>query len=83
MARRNITIAVDEGLARWTRVRAAECDKSVSQLVAEMLERERASGDRGSGAKYHQAMRDFFAIKPKRLRRRGERLPTRDEMHER
>lgn len=83
MAKRNVTIALDEDLARWARVRAAERDTSVSQLVAEMIERERKSVDRTSTASYQEAMRDFLAIKPRRLRRPGERLPTRDEMHER
>jgi hypothetical protein len=83
VARRNITIAVDEDLARWTRVRAAERDKSVSQFVAEVLERERREADRTSSPSYQQAKREFFAIKPRYLRKPGERMPTRDEMHER
>ena len=38
MARlRNITITVDEDVARWARIEAAREDTSVSRLVGEML----------------------------------------------
>ena len=34
---RNVTITLDEELARWARVRAAEENSSVSRLVADLL----------------------------------------------
>jgi hypothetical protein len=38
MARlRNITITVDEDVARWARIEAAKEDSNVSRLVGEML----------------------------------------------
>ncbi len=83
MKKRNITIAVDEELARWARVRASQSDQSVSQMLAELLDNERRRQERVSDARYQAAMRDFLAIRPRVLRRRGERLPTRDEIHER
>lgn len=36
-ARRNMTITVEEDVARWARVKAAEQDTSVARLVGEML----------------------------------------------
>lgn len=38
---RNVTISLDDETARWARVRAAQCDKSLSRYVAELLSRER------------------------------------------
>jgi hypothetical protein len=47
MARlRNITISVDEDVARWARIEAAKEDTIVSRLVGEML-RERMAEVRG------------------------------------
>ena len=34
---RNVTITLDEEVARWARIRAAESDTSVSRLVGDML----------------------------------------------
>ena len=51
---RNVTIVVEEEVARWVRVRAAEHDTSVSRLVGEMLQGQMES-DRG----YEQAMAAF------------------------
>ena len=34
---KNVTITLDEGVARWARIRAAEHNTSVFRLVGEML----------------------------------------------
>jgi hypothetical protein len=34
---KNVTITLEEEVARWARIRAAELDTSVSRLVGEML----------------------------------------------
>jgi hypothetical protein len=34
---KNVTITLDEKVARWARIKAAEKDTSVSRLVGEML----------------------------------------------
>ena len=34
---RNVTITLDEKVARWARIRAAERDTSLSRLVGELL----------------------------------------------
>jgi len=77
--RRNVTITLEEDVARWARIKAAEKDTSVSQLVGDML----AEKMRNEGA-YQTAMRDHFAmIKPVKFEKPGGRFPTRDELYDR
>lgn len=75
---RNVTIKIDEDLARWARMWAAKHDTSVSQLVADML-RQRRAQEEG----YQAAMKQWAAWEPRPLREPGEPMPTRDELHER
>ena len=75
---RNITITLDEETARWARVQAAHQDKSVSQLVAELLRAEMVGGDA-----YEAARRRYFAQEARVHRKRGQRYPSRDELHDR
>jgi len=74
---RNLTITVDEEVARWARIQAAERDTSVSRLVGEML-RERMLEER----QYEMAMREFMAREPEDISR-GKAYPRRQEVHER
>jgi hypothetical protein len=77
--RRNMTITLTEDVARWARIKAAEQDTSVSQLVGDML----GEKMRNEGA-YQAAMRDHFAmIKPVKFEKPGGRFPTRDELYDR
>jgi len=75
--RRNMTITVDEDVARWARIKAAEQDTSVAQLVGELLRAHMLEEDA-----YEAAMKEHFSQKPKVLRARR-RYPSRDAMHER
>ena len=75
---RNVTISLDEEVARWARLRAAERETSVSRLVGEML-RDRMVTEEG----YRAAREQFFAVRPRRLRKPGQPLPIRDELHDR
>jgi hypothetical protein len=76
---KNVTISLDEDLARWVRVRAAEQDKSVSRYVADLLEEQRARRD-----EYARASERFLGRSPRTLRGTDDaRYPTRDEVHER
>ena len=78
-ARRNVTITLEEDVARWARIEAAKRDTSVSQLVGDMLEEKMKAGDG-----YEAAMREMFAVvKPMKRRKPGEKLPTRDELYDR
>ncbi len=75
---KNVTVTLDETVARWARVKAAEQDKSLSRFLSELLE-ERMRHD----ADYEAAYRRFLATKPFAFREPGERLPTRDEIYDR
>jgi len=75
---KNVTITLDEEVARWARIRAAERNSSVSRLVGEMLkEKMREEED------YSLAMEQYLALKPKVLKKAGTRYPRREELHER
>lgn len=73
---RNVTITLDEDVACWARVRAAERDTSVSRLVGEML-RERMQAEQ----RYDAAMQEYLARPPRRLKQPGARYPKRAELH--
>ena len=74
---RNLTVSLDEAVARWARVAAAERDMSVSKFVGELL---RAKMQEEQA--YETAMRRNVARRPRRLKAPGERYPSRDELHE-
>lgn len=47
---KNVTITLEEAVARWARIRAAERNTRVSRLVGEMLREHMAADDRYSTA---------------------------------
>jgi predicted transcriptional regulator len=75
---KNVTITLDEEVARWARVQAAERNTSVSRLVGELLRQYMKDEEA-----YTSAMKRYLARKPKPLKRRDERYPQRDEIHDR
>ena len=74
---RTVTVVLEDDVARWARLAAAEHDTSVSRFLGGLL-KERMLADRG----YHRAMREALGEKPLSSNRSG-RLPSRDEIHER
>ncbi|HXE71314.1 MAG TPA: DUF6364 family protein [Candidatus Nitrosotenuis sp.] len=74
---RNVTITLEEEVARWARVWAARQNKSVSRLVGELL-KERMLQEEG----YERAMEEDLAAAPWPLKV-GDRCPRREEIHER
>jgi hypothetical protein len=74
--RRNITITVEEDVARWARVEAARNDTSVSRLLGEILKQRMQEADH-----YAYAMRRALARKPF-LNSPGHYL-SREEVHDR
>ncbi len=66
----NVTIRLDRETARWIHSQAAKRNMSVSGLVGEVL-RERMDRAR------------YFSQEPGVHRMSGQRLPTRDELHDR
>lgn len=75
---KNVTITLDEEVARWARIRAAEQNTSVSRLVGEMLKEKMQEEEA-----YLLAMEQYLAAKPRALKKAGERYPRREELHER
>ncbi len=74
---KNVTVTLDESVARWARIWAARHDTSVSRLLGELL-RERMLQEEG----YEAAMQQYLAVAPRPLKKAG-RYPSRDETHER
>ena len=74
---KNVTIVLEEDVARWARVRAAERGTSVSRLVGEMLRAAMKSEE-----SYRTAMQNFLERRPSALKRAG-RYPSRESVHDR
>lgn len=76
--KRNVTVTLDEETARWVRVEAARRDTSVSRFLGEILSERRS---RAEG--YESARAAFMSREARPLRRPGDPLPSRDELHSR
>jgi hypothetical protein len=77
-AMKNVTITLDEKVAKWARIRAAELDTSVSRLLGDLL-REKMLEDRA----YEAAMEKFLSVDPVKLKKPGAGYPRRDKLHAR
>ena len=75
---RNMTIPLDEDVARWARIRAAELDTSVSRLLGDFLRRMMEDDAAYAGAEAH-----YLGTPAAALSRRGTPYPSRDELHDR
>jgi hypothetical protein len=75
---KNITITLDEETARRARVRAAERDMSLSRYMGELVEK-----DIRHSREYEEAMQRYFRSTLVIRMQPGERLPTREELHDR
>ena len=75
---KNVTITLDDEVARWARLRAAEKNTSVSRLVGNLL-KEMMQGE----ADYALAMEQYLMIQPVVLKKVGCRYPRREELHDR
>ena len=73
---RNITITLEEDVARWARVEAAKQETSVSRLLGRILEERMTQQN-----EYRRAMRRALGRKPF-LKSEGKCL-SREEAHER
>jgi hypothetical protein len=74
---KNVTITLDEAVARWTRLEAARENISVSRLVGELLA-ERMRGGRA----YEVAMERYLSVAPSAISD-GRAYAVRDELHDR
>ncbi len=73
---RNVTVTLEEPVARWARLEAARHDTSVSRLLGELL-KQRMRADDG----YDAEMRRALARKP--FLKSDGRYLSREEVHER
>ena len=73
-----MTIVLDEKVARWARIRAAERDTSVSRFIGELL-RERMAEEHS----YEAAMQEYLSQPPRALRQPGQMYPRRKDLHDR
>ncbi|MCF6193296.1 MAG: hypothetical protein L3J46_03055 [Kangiellaceae bacterium] len=74
---KNVTIKIDNDVAHWSRVWAAENDTSVSQIIGDMLKqlkREKTG--------YNKAMQQFLSANAHPLKS-NQSYPLRDDLHER
>ena len=75
---KNVTITLEEEVARWARIRAAERETSVSRLVGEMLRDKMLEEE-----SYQTAMRQYLSQTPRSLKSPGAKYPKRKDLHER
>ena len=75
---KNVTITLNEEVAHWARIRAAELNTSVSRLLGDML---RDLMDREQV--YQSAMQRYLSRKPRVLSESRKRYPRRDQLHDR
>jgi hypothetical protein len=74
---KNMTITVEEDVAKWARLEAARQDTSVSRLVGRII-KEKMVG----GGEYDRAMKSYLSRPPVRVRK-GTKLPRREELYDR
>lgn len=74
---RNVTVTLEEDVARWARVRAAERDMSLSRFLGELLKEQMESEE-----SYEAAMRSYFSRPPQELKSASASYPSREEPYE-
>jgi hypothetical protein len=73
---RNVTVSLEENVARWARLEAARRETSVSRLLGEILKERMLEKD-----SYERAMRRSLATKP--FLKTDGRYLSREEAHDR
>ena len=75
---KNVTITLDEEVASWARIRAAEQETSVSRLVGQMLKEKMMEEE-----KYQASMQHYLSQAPSLIKEPGVKYPSREKLHER
>ncbi len=73
---RNVTVTLEEDVARWARLEAAQHETSVSRLLGQILKQRMVERD-----DYQRAMRRALARKP--FLKTDGRYLSREEIHDR
>ncbi len=76
-AMKNITIKLEDDVAHWTKVWAAENNTSVSRILGDLLKQMKKDK-----TGYAKAMQQFLNVDAQELKSSGT-YPSRDELHER
>ena len=74
---KNVTITLDEKVAAWARIRAAERETSVSRLVGDMLEERMLEEE-----SYQASMQHYLSRSPRLLKKPGTKYPGREKLHD-
>lgn len=69
---------MEEKVASWARIRAAEMETSVSRLVGEMLKEKMIEEQN-----YRSSMQHYLSQTPHMIREPGAKYPNREKVHER
>lgn len=75
---KNVTITLDEPVARWARIRAAQQKTSVSRFVGELLR-----GKMFEEESDHVGMQSYLSHTPQPLRKARRPYPRREELYDR
>jgi hypothetical protein len=75
---RNVTITLENDVAKWARVWAAKRDTSVSRLLGNVL-KEKMEQEQG----YELAMQKYLSHSPTALKKPEDQYPNRASLHER
>jgi hypothetical protein len=73
---KNVTITLDEKVARWARIKAAEQEKSLSRLVGELLQEKMSEEEQ-----YKISMQQYLAKQPQVLKKSTDRYPRREDLY--
>ena len=75
---KNVTLTLDEDVARWARIRAAELDISVSRMLGDLLREQMRRR-----VTYETEMRQYLVREPKPINAAGLAYPSREALHDR
>jgi hypothetical protein len=75
---KNVTVTLEEEVARWARVRAAEKDMSLSRFLGELLKEQMQREEA-----YETAMMRYLSRDPQPLKDEAETYPRREDFYER
>ncbi len=73
---KNVTITLDEKVARWARIKAAEQEKSLSRMLGELLQEKMLEEEH-----YQASMQQYLAQPARILKKQGARYPRREELY--
>ena len=75
---KNVTITLDETVAAWARIRAAEGETTASRLVGELIR-----GKMLEKESYKASMQHYLSQAARLLKEPSAKYPDREKLHER